>query len=393
MKNCAIVCEYNPFHSGHRYQLDCVRESGAGNIVCIMSGNFVQSARPAICDKAIRTECALKGGADAVIELPAVYATASAGYFAEGAVKIISEIKNTDAIAMGATADRDIIMKLVDLKIKRCGEFASLRDRYLKNGKSYNIASTSALADLFGKVYPDGGDVSAALGEPNNILCIEYITAVNKFAPNIQPIIIRRRGALHGEPMSNTEHISATAIRDAVFKGNSDSVKSYVPFKFDEISNLKYDPDEVNALLKAMSVFAVKCYSAEDLRELRDCADGMEYLFNKLSSYSDHEKIVNADEVKRYGKKRIDRIFLDCVLGIKKKFTEYDFCTRLLGCKRDFDFSILPEFVKTTNADIRSAARDENVAKVLGVDIRATALYNTLCHIDGDYFNYSLVKV
>ena len=106
MNNCAIICEYNPFHSGHKYQLDVVRAHGASNIVCVMSGQFVQSATPAFCDKALRAECAIIGGADAVIELPAAYATASAQAFAEGAIKIIAAIKNADTLAMGATCRR-----------------------------------------------------------------------------------------------------------------------------------------------------------------------------------------------------------------------------------------------------------------------------------------------
>ena len=78
MKNCAVICEYNPFHTGHKYQLDTLRSMSVDNIFCVMSGDFVQSAMPAFCDKLIRAECAIRGGADAVIELPTIYATAGA---------------------------------------------------------------------------------------------------------------------------------------------------------------------------------------------------------------------------------------------------------------------------------------------------------------------------
>ena len=31
-----IVCEYNPFHKGHLYQLDQTRKAGSDTIVCVM---------------------------------------------------------------------------------------------------------------------------------------------------------------------------------------------------------------------------------------------------------------------------------------------------------------------------------------------------------------------
>ena len=71
MKNAAVICEYNPFHNGHAYQLSYMRERlGAENIIAVMSGNFVQRGEPAVFDKYIRTEMALISGADLVIEIP-----------------------------------------------------------------------------------------------------------------------------------------------------------------------------------------------------------------------------------------------------------------------------------------------------------------------------------
>ena len=77
-----------------------------------MSGAFVQSGVPAFSEKAWRAECAILGGADAVIELPVVYSTASAQLFAEGGLKIISGIKNITHLAMGAVASADEILEI-----------------------------------------------------------------------------------------------------------------------------------------------------------------------------------------------------------------------------------------------------------------------------------------
>ena len=54
--NVGIVCEYNPFHLGHRKQIDSIREKFGANtgIICAMSGNYVQRGHPAVFDKTIR---------------------------------------------------------------------------------------------------------------------------------------------------------------------------------------------------------------------------------------------------------------------------------------------------------------------------------------------------
>ncbi len=395
MNNCAIICEYNPFHSGHKYQLDVVRAHGASNIVCVMSGQFVQSATPAFCDKALRAECAIIGGADAVIELPAAYATASAQAFAEGAIKIIAAIKNADTLAMGATADAEVIKRISDIKIADKVEFKRVLTQNMKSGKSYNAAATAALSELFARKHPDKAyGVDDVLTEPNNILCIEYLTALATYAPHIEPLIIARRGALHGSAELDAEHISATAIRTASDDGRFQAVSKYLPCRADKISEFRKNHAPDTELYKNIAVFALKCKDLNAIARLRDCSEGMEYLLKSVAHLYSFDEYLSAAVGKRYGKKRVYRLFLDAVLGIEKGLTDCEFCTRLLACKKTFDFSIFPACVKTNNADIKAAASaDAQVERVLAVDEKAVALYNTLCRIDGDYYNYSLVKI
>ena len=76
MKVAGVITEYNPFHNGHKYQLEQIkRQTSADYIVVVMSGDFVQRGEPAIIDKYERTRMALLSGADLVLELPAVFAT------------------------------------------------------------------------------------------------------------------------------------------------------------------------------------------------------------------------------------------------------------------------------------------------------------------------------
>ena len=85
MKTTGIIAEYNPFHSGHLYQMQEARRlSGADYIVVAMSPDFVQRGEPALIDKWARARMALEEGADLVLELPVRCATGSAEFFAYG---------------------------------------------------------------------------------------------------------------------------------------------------------------------------------------------------------------------------------------------------------------------------------------------------------------------
>ena len=102
MSVCALIAEYNPFHNGHLRQINYIKNTlKADKIVVIMSGAFTQRGEPAVLDKHTRASHAIKAGADLVIELPTVFATANAEIFALGAVKTISQIPAIDTICFG----------------------------------------------------------------------------------------------------------------------------------------------------------------------------------------------------------------------------------------------------------------------------------------------------
>lgn len=95
MKIGGIVAEYNPFHNGHQYQIERVKQDNkADAIVCVMSGNFIQRGQPALWDKWMRTKMALLNGVDLVVELPTYYAVASAEYFATGGIGLLNAMRN-----------------------------------------------------------------------------------------------------------------------------------------------------------------------------------------------------------------------------------------------------------------------------------------------------------
>ena len=68
MSVIGIVCEYNPFHKGHAYQLSEARRFAPGStVVCVQSGDFVQRGEAALFTKYARAEAACRCGVDLVI--------------------------------------------------------------------------------------------------------------------------------------------------------------------------------------------------------------------------------------------------------------------------------------------------------------------------------------
>ena len=95
MKTIAVIAEFDPFHNGHQYMLARARAlSGAGRVIVLMSGDFVQRGLPALFDKFARAEAALLCGADLVLELPAAAACSSAQRFAAGAAAQLAALRD-----------------------------------------------------------------------------------------------------------------------------------------------------------------------------------------------------------------------------------------------------------------------------------------------------------
>ena len=82
-----IIAEYNPFHHGHRHQLEQIRQHRPGAFcLSVMSGHFTQRGEAAVLDKWQRAEAAVENGLDLVLELPFVFSVRSAQHFASGGV-------------------------------------------------------------------------------------------------------------------------------------------------------------------------------------------------------------------------------------------------------------------------------------------------------------------
>ena len=175
MKTAAIICEYNPFHNGHEYHIMQTRNiTSADCVIAIMSGNYVQRGTPAVMDKKIRTQAALLGGADLVIELPLFAACSSAPDFAIGAVSLLHKLGVIDYLSFGSECqDINKLKQIASFLIQYEEEIERGTKELMSLGHSYPKAK-----ELYLREHLDDASLIEVLKQPNNILGIEYLKAL-----------------------------------------------------------------------------------------------------------------------------------------------------------------------------------------------------------------------
>ena len=228
--NIGIICEYNPPHKGHAYQIAQLKDQYPDStVICVMSGNFVQRGTPAIADKYTRAAAALAIGADAVFELPFPYSCAPAELFARGGVEILAAL-GIDALCFGTEGDvlphlqkaaEQLDSPAFMLAMAESSSDADRRD------VGYPVLRDRVYTELY-------GDADAALlRTPNNTLGVEYLRALARVSRPIQPIAIPRTGddhdaAYHTLPPQNAV-VSASAVRALIKDGAFDAAMTLLP--------------------------------------------------------------------------------------------------------------------------------------------------------------------
>ena len=214
MKIVGIIAEFNPMHNGHQYLIKKAKElTGSDYAICLMSGNFTQAGNIALTNKFNRASTAIKNGFDAVIELPTIYATASAEFFAYGAVNILNSLNCIDYLCFGSeTGNVDILINIAHKLIKNEENIWESITISLKEGISFAKAREYAISKFLTQSEVEISSSS------NNILAIEYIKSLIKLNSNITPIAIKRE--------ENTEYLSATKLREKL--RNNEDVSKYI---------------------------------------------------------------------------------------------------------------------------------------------------------------------
>ena len=306
MKNTGIICEYNPFHKGHAKQIAKIRqEFGAEEgIVCLMSGNFVQRAAPAILDKSLRAEAAIRAGADLVLEMPVTYTLASAEGFAAGSVAILSMF--CQRLSFGAEdPNKEMLLSLAEALLSP--QFPLALREFLDAGLSFPAARQKALEKLSLN--------AAALSSPNNILAVEYCKAILAQDSKMEPCPIFRGGSYHAQS-PDEENPSATSLRGQLLENRD--ISPYLPadcvdlFRNAPLHSLTAGERAVLGKLRTMS--------DEEFAALPGGSEGLwRKLMRAAREYATLEEIASAVKSKRYTRTRIDRMILCAFLGITEE--------------------------------------------------------------------------
>ena len=202
-KSIGVIAEYNPFHNGHLLHLTEARRLAGGDlpVIAVMSGSVVQRGEPAFCNKWARAQMAVQNGADLVLELPAVFSCRSAEFFAAGAVQLLAATGITGYLAFGAeTAETQTLAAAAHFINTHQEELRAI----IKSSASYAAAQSTLLQNA---------GFTFAAAEANDILALEYCRCLQKYAPQIAPLVIRRCGAGYNSSDISAEYASASGIR------------------------------------------------------------------------------------------------------------------------------------------------------------------------------------
>lgn len=369
MKICAIICEYNPFHNGHLYQLRAAKQlSGADYIVCIMSGNFVQRGEPAILEKYVRAKHAVLAGADAVISLPTVFSTANAELFAKGAVGLLSSIPNVTTLCFGAEdADADAFYNAAKLLNEEPDSISNQIKTYLDQGLSYAKARAKAWSTRI----PE-----RLLSSPNNVLGLEYTKAIISQQKNIKILPIQRQGGGYNDNNLSPNFSSATAIRTALENGQD--ITGQTP-AFVQADLVGCKPICLDVLEK----YAILTRSTNDIAKVCDCTEGLENAFKQAAKQP--APLVESLTSARYTSSRIRRIALQNLLKIDETLIRDSLSSPLylrvlaVNNRQKQLLSLLSE----SNFPLITRAHDEDVLtgtakECYTIDVFADEVYNLI---------------
>lgn len=367
MKVVGIVAEYNPFHNGHQYQIDKIRkETEADYIVIAMSGNFLQRGVPALCDKFTRTEMALRCGADLVLEIPTIWATASAEYYAHAGVSLLAATGIVTHLAFGAeTDDLDSLLQVSSILKNEPDVYRAVLSNSIRTGNTFPVARKNALITSL-PLFPTE-KLDELLDNPNNILALEYLKALPE---SIEPILIKREGAGYHDTEINTNLPSASAIREVVFAHDSavdtETLANAMPENSYQLLETALSNNQLlhlNDFSEALG-YCLLSQTERGFASYADCnQDFSNKIKNNLNKYVLFEDFIDLLKTKDMTYTRVTRCLLHILLQIKQmdysigRAIGYAPYLRILGFKNESS-ELLSCIKKSTDTPIISKAAD-----------------------------------
>lgn len=368
MHKIGIICEYNPFHNGHLYQIKKIKETYKDSLIIVcLSSCFMQRGEASILNKWDKTRLAIESGVDLVLELPFAFATQYQDIFAKGALTILNHLK-IDTLVFGSECnDIELLKNLASVQLKD-ESYNYLVKRYLDLGLNYPTSLSKALFDISG----------VKLDKPNDLLALAYIKEIIKNNYDIEPFSIRRTSDYHNSNL-DSDIVSASTIRKLLKDGVN--VNNYLPYNiYDYLSEI--DEDKYFALLKYQIINNVDC-----LDKFQTVDEGIENRIIKyINMVNSKEKLILKVKSKRYTYNKINRMFTHILTNFTKedaKDLEIEYL-RVLGfntrgknylnkIKKDIDIPIINKYIP-------------NMYKCLDIEFRVSLIYSLILKDKGDDF-------
>lgn len=376
MNIIGLIAEYNPFHNGHQYQINKIKEKYPDSIlIAVISSSYTQRGDISVLNKWEKTSIALDNQVDLVVELPFVYATQSSDIFARGAIEILNKLK-VNKIIFGTERDTlEELILLADTQIKS-KEYNKLVKKYQNEGLNYATSTNKALEDL----------TNIKVSTPNDLLALSYIREIKQNNYNIEYENIKRTIPYHSGQIE--ENIaSASAIRKQYQEGKKISnLIPYSPNKLYKISMSMYYP-----------ILKYKILSEDkELKKYQTVEEGIENRIIKYISESNtYEELINNIKTKRYTYNRISRMLLHILTNFTKeeaKNIKVDYI-RLLGFN-ERGKKYLNKIKKTLDLPLVIGYK-KNISKILDIELRITKIYSLVASpslVKEEYRNKPIIK-
>lgn len=373
MRIAGVIAEYNPFHSGHAYHLaETRRRTHADYVVVCMVGSYVQRGEAACLSKWDRARMALMNGADAVFELPALFAVRTADVFAFGGAATLSGL-GVDVLSFGSeTEDVSILQTLADFKTNEPEPLTLRIKTHLAEGMSHAKAWGLAVSEILGVD-------ETLLNAPNMILGTEYLRALRKIDSPMEILPVRRIGEYHDDVLGTAHFASATAIRKAMREDRHAEAIEFIPKNARGIwrsASPMHAPDD-------LLLMRLRAMSESEIRALPDVSEGLECRVKRLAAQADsQETLIDQIKCKRYTRARISRLCAHALLGLTDEIVrrhpipEY---ARLIGMRADAA-PLLRELKRRASLELCSDPAQLRDSEIFEWDCRATDLRALHCN-------------
>lgn len=365
MQIIGIVTEYNPFHNGHLYQIQKIKEMYPDSVIIVaMSGNYTMRGEISVLDKWNKTNIAINNGIDIVLEIPFIYSNQSSDIFSYAALKMLNEFKIEKLVFGSETNNIDLLSLASSVQIDN-KKFDSLVKDYMSKGYNYPSSIGKSIYELTG----------IKIKESNDILGVSYIKEILKNKYNIKPISIKRTNNFK----TNTKKsniISAYEIRE--FLNKNESIKEYVPNNVTPyIKKVDYE--------KLFNLIKYKVISEKNsLNKYHLIDEGIENrIYEGVIKCDNYDDLVKYISNKRVTINKVNRILINIFVGLTKEEASNKELSyiKILGLSKNGK-----KYYSKIKKDINIKVCNKFEKEVMNTELKASYLYSIITN-DKSIFN------